>query len=342
MASGSLRERDTKNRFPEGSRLLQKISVVKEGKCCSLSQNTRALSHHRRRKIRDNWIGYVFIGPWLLCFLAFTLVPLLSSVVLSMMDYNMLSDPTYTGFKNFIDLFTEDQLFGKSLGVTFEFVFLAIPLRLVFALLVALILNRESKAVPIYRVIYYLPSILGGSVAVAVMWRYCFNRDGVFNTFLHAIGIPCEISWISNTDTALWSLVLMFIWQFGSPMLIFLAGLKQIPKSYYEAAECDGAGSIKRFFSITLPMLTPIIFFNLIMQMIGGFMVFSQAMIVTEGGPLNRTLVYALYLYRQSFTYYRMGYGSAMAWILIGIVGIFTALVFKSSNYWVFYENEIK
>ncbi len=299
-------------------------------------------SNSRMRDLRDNLVGYLFIGPWLFCFLAFTLIPLLTSVVLSLMEYNMLSAPIFVGFRNFVDLFTEDQLFGKSLCVTFEFVFLAIPLRLAFALLVALILNRESKAVPIYRVVYYLPSILGGSVAVAVMWRYCFNRDGVFNTALRALGIACDISWISNTNTAIWSLVLMFIWQFGSPMLIFLAGIKQIPKSYYEAAECDGAGAVKRFFKITLPMLTPIIFFNLIMQMIGGFMVFSQAMIVTEGGPLNRTLVYALYLYRQTFTYYRMGYGSAMAWILIAIVGIFTALVFKSSNYWVFYENEIK
>lgn len=307
-----------------------------------MSDTSAGVSRYRSVKRRDNLAGYFFIGPWLFCFLAFTLIPLISSVVLSMMEYNMLSDPVFIGFKNFVDLFTEDQLFGKSLGVTFEFVFLAIPLRLMFALLVALILNRESKAVPLYRVVYYLPSILGGSVAVAVMWRYCFNRDGVFNTALRALGIPCSISWISNTDTAIWSLVLMFIWQFGSPMLIFLAGLKQIPKSYHEAAECDGAGSVKRFFKITLPMLTPIIFFNLIMQMIGGFMVFSQAMIVTEGGPLNRTLVYALYLYRQSFTYYRMGYGSAMAWILIAIVGVFTALVFKSSNYWVFYENEIR
>ena len=296
----------------------------------------------RARMRRETLSGYFFIGPWLFCFLAFTLVPLIASIVLSLMEYDMLSAPVFIGFKNFVDLFTEDQLFGKSLGVTFEFVFVAIPLRLAFALLVALILNRESRAVPVYRVIYYLPSILGGSVAVAVMWRYCFNRDGVFNEALKLLGIYSDISWISNKDTAMGSLVLMFIWQFGSPMLIFLAGLKQIPKSYFEAAECDGAGAVRRFFSITLPMLTPIIFFNLIMQMIGGFMVFSQAMIVTEGGPLNRTLVYALYLYRQSFTYYRMGYGCAMAWILIGIVGIFTAVVFKSSSYWVFYENEIK
>ena len=296
----------------------------------------------RRRRLTETGIGYLFIGPWLFCFLAFNLVPFVISFVLSFMDYNMLSAPTFVGLSNYVKLFTGDKLFKTSLGVTFRFVFIAIPLRLAFALLVALILNRQSKMVPLYRVIYYLPSILGGSVAVSVMWRYCFSKTGVLNTALQAIGIASNISWISNKDTALWSLILLFIWQFGSPMLIFLSGLKQIPKSYYEAAECDGAGPLVRFFRITLPLLTPIIFFNLVMQMIGGFMVFSQAMIITDGGPMNRTLVYALYLYRQSFAYYKMGYGCAMAWVLMTIIGFFTLLVFRSSSAWVFYENEIK
>ena len=296
----------------------------------------------RRRRLTESGIGYLFIGPWLFCFLAFNLVPFVISFVLSFMDYNMLSAPTFVGLSNYVKLFTGDKLFKTSLGVTFRFVFIAIPLRLAFALLVALILNRQSKMVPLYRVVYYLPSILGGSVAVSVMWRYCFSKTGVLNTALQAIGIASNISWISNKDTALWSLILLFIWQFGSPMLIFLSGLKQIPKSYYEAAECDGAGPLVRFFRITLPLLTPIIFFNLVMQMIGGFMVFSQAMIITDGGPMNRTLVYALYLYRQSFAYYKMGYGCAMAWVLMTIIGFFTLLVFRSSSAWVFYENEIK
>ncbi len=296
----------------------------------------------RARQRRETAAGYLFIGPWLLSFLAFTLVPFIISFVLSFMDYNMLSDPKFVGLSNYIKLFTGDKLFRTSLGVTFQFVFIAIPLRLAFALLVALILNRESRMVPVYRVVYYLPSILGGSVAVSVMWRYCFSKTGVLNTALNAIGIASNISWISNKDTAIWSLILLFIWQFGSPMLIFLSGLKQIPKSYYEAAECDGAGPVRRFFQITLPLLTPIIFFNLVMQMIGGFMVFSQAMIITDGGPMNKTLVYALYLYRQSFAYYKMGYGCAMAWVLMVIIGFFTLLVFRSSSAWVFYENEIK
>ncbi|RHP32059.1 carbohydrate ABC transporter permease [Lachnotalea sp. AF33-28] len=290
---------------------------------------------------KNTLLGYLFIGPWLICFLAFTALPFAASFFLSFTEYNMLSVPKFIGFSNYIRLFTQDNLFMTSLGVTFKFVFISIPLRLLFALMVAMILNRDSKAVPIYRVIYYLPSILGGSVAVSVMWKYCFSKTGVFNSFLNMLGIPCNISWISNKDTALWSIILLFIWQFGSPMLIFLSGLKQIPRSYYEAAVVDGAGPVKKFFRITLPLLSPIIFFNLVMQMIGGFMVFSQAMIITDGGPMNKTLVYALYLYRQSFAYYKMGYGCAMAWILLVIIGFFTALVFKSSSAWVFYENEM-
>ncbi len=290
---------------------------------------------------KNTLLGYLFIGPWLICFLAFTALPFAASFFLSFTEYNMLSAPKFIGFSNYIRLFTQDNLFMTSLGVTFKFVFISIPLRLLFALMVAMILNRDSKAVPIYRVIYYLPSILGGSVAVSVMWKYCFSKTGVFNSFLNMLGIPCNISWVSNKDTALWSIILLFIWQFGSPMLIFLSGLKQIPRSYYEAAVVDGAGPVKKFFRITLPLLSPIIFFNLVMQMIGGFMVFSQAMIITDGGPMNKTLVYALYLYRQSFAYYKMGYGCAMAWILLVIIGFFTALVFKSSSAWVFYENEM-
>ena len=290
---------------------------------------------------KNTLLGYLFIGPWLICFLAFTALPFAASFFLSFTEYNMLSAPKFIGFSNYIRLFTQDNLFMTSLGVTFKFVFISIPLRLLFALMVARILNRDPKAVPIYRVIYYLPSILGGSVAVSVMWKYCFSKTGVFNSFLNMLGIPCNISWISNKDTALWSIILLFIWQFGSPMLIFLSGLKQIPRSYYEAAVVDGAGPVKKFFRITLPLLSPIIFFNLVMQMIGGFMVFSQAMIITDGGPMNKTLVYALYLYRQSFAYYKMGYGCAMAWILLVIIGFFTALVFKSSSAWVFYENEM-
>ena len=291
----------------------------------------------------NNTTGYFFILPWLIGFLAFTLVPFIMSFVLSFTNYNILSPNTkFVGLDNYITLFTNDQLFLKSLEVTFKFAFISVRLRLMFALFVAMILNRKSKAIGIYRVVYYLPSIIGGSVAVSVMWRNLFAKDGVVNGLLQLIGINSQLNWLSNTKTALFTLILLYVWQFGSSMLIFLSGLKQISPTYYEAAEMDGAGKVRQFFSITLPLLSPIILFNLVMQIINGFMVFTQAQIITDGGPVNETLVYVLYLYRQSFKYYEMGYGSAMAWILLVIVGCFTALVFKSSNQWVFYENNAR
>ena len=277
---------------------------------------------HTKKKFsiyNQNVVGYVFIMPWLVGFLCFTLVPFLMSFVLSFTNFNILSpDTKFIGLDNYVKLFTQDKLFIKSLKVTFKFAFISVP---------------------VYRVVYYLPSIIGGSVAVSVMWRNLFTKAGVINSLLQAVGIDCRLNWLSNTKTALFTLILLYVWQFGSSMLIFLSGLKQIPVSYYEAAEVDGAGKVRQFFSITLPLLSPIILFNLVMQIINGFMVFTQAQIITNGGPVNETLVYILYLYQNSFKYYEMGYGSAMAWILLVIVGFFTALVFKSSSQWVFYEN---
>ena len=194
--------------------------------------------------------------PWLVGFLCFTLVPFLMSFVLSFTNFNILSpDTKFVGFDNYVKLFTQDKLFIKSLKVTFKFAFISVPLRLIFALLVAMILNRKSRAVPVYRVVYYLPSIIGGSVAVSVMWRNLFTKAGVINSLLQAVGIDCRLNWLSNTKTALFTLILLYVWQFGSSMLIFLSGLKQIPVSYYEAAEVDGAGKVRQFFSITLPLL---------------------------------------------------------------------------------------
>ncbi|MCD7909096.1 MAG: sugar ABC transporter permease, partial [Clostridium sp.] len=207
-------------------------------------------------------------------------------------------------------------------------------------LAVAQILKRESRLGGFYRAVYYLPSIIGGSVAVAVMWKQIFSSNGVVNALLQGIGLDVSISWIADVRTAIWSLILLSIWQFGSSMLIFLAGLKQIPQNLYEAARVDGAGKVQNFFCITLPLLTPTIFFNLVMQMINGFMAFTQSYIITGGKPLNSTLFYAFYLYQQAFTNYHMGYACAMAWVLLVIIAAFTALVFKSSSQWVYYENE--
>jgi multiple sugar transport system permease protein len=216
---------------------------------------------------------------------------------------------------------------------TFYYVFTAVPLRLAFALCVAMLLNTKRRMVGAYRAVYYAPSIVGGSVAVAVMWREIFGPDGLVNAIFGT-----EVAWLGNPSTAIWTLILLAVWQFGSPMLIFLAGLKQIPAELYEAAAIDGANSWFRFWRVTLPLLTPIILFNLIMQTISGFMVFTQAFIITGGAPLDTTLFYALYVYQRAFVTFEMGYASAMAWVLLAVIALFTVVLFKLSSYWVFYE----
>ena len=292
----------------------------------------------------DRYAGYVFVAPWFFGFLAFTLFPMLVSFYLSFTDYDMLSSPVWVGLKNFQDIFLHDGLFRESVGVTLVYVLLHVPLRLVFSLAVAILLFKTgSRIVAFYRAIFYIPSIIGGSVAIAVMWRQIFGSNGAINEILLKLGlIDRTIGWLGNPDTALSTLVILAVWQFGSPMLIFLAGLKQIPESYYEAAAIDGAGRRRKFFMITLPLLTPVIFFNVLMQIIRGFMCFTEAYVVTNGGPFNRTLFYVLYLFQKSFSYYQMGYGCALAWILLLLIGSFTIIVFRTSNYWVYYESEDK
>lgn len=289
----------------------------------------------------DNLSGYAFIGPWLIGFLAFSLIPIISSVYFSLTDYDLLSEPIFNGIKNFTKMMS-DSIFWKSLSVTFFYVVMAVPLRLVFALFIAMLFNRKARFLRVYQTVYYFPSIIGGSIAVAVMWRRLFMDDGAINSLLGLIGIHTKISWIGHPNTAIWTLILLAAWQFGSSMLIFLAGLKQIPESYYESADIDGANVFQKFFRITIPQLSSVIFFNLIMQTINGFTVFTQAFVISggNGDPMNNTLVYTLYLYQKSFTYYEMGYGCAMAWILVFIIAVFTMLIFKSSSSWVYYETK--
>jgi multiple sugar transport system permease protein len=293
-----------------------------------------------QRRLVENLSGFAFISPWLAGFLAFTAVPIFFSLYYSFTEYDILASPVFNGIKNFRRMM-EDELFWKSLGVTFYYAFVSVPLRLVFAFFVALLFKRASRLVRIYQAIYYLPSIVGGSIAVAVMWRRLFMADGAINAALQAIGINSTVSWIGEPSFAIWTLIILAAWQFGSSMLIFLAGLRQIPLSYYEAARVDGASIFRQFLSVTLPQMTPIIFFNLIMQLINGFTVFTQAFVVSggNGDPQNTTLVYALYLYQRAFKYYNMGYSSAMAWILVLIIGVFTGIIFKTSNRWVYYES---
>ena len=290
--------------------------------------------------VRDNAVAYLFLLPWLIGFFVLTLGPLLTSLYLSFTDFDLLTAPNWIGAANYVEMFTEDRRFRISLGVTFNYVFFSVPLSLAFALLVAMLLNRNVRGIGLYRAVFYLPSLLGGSVAIAILWRQIFGRDGLVNRVLELVGIDGP-SWISTPQYALDTLIVLHIWQFGAAMLIFLAGLKQIPQDLYDAASVDGAGIVSKFLRITVPMLTPVIFFNLIMGIIGAFKAFTSAYIVSggNGGPLDATLFYTLYLYEKGFTDFEMGYASAMAWVLLIIISVCTALVFRSSRFWVHYES---
>lgn len=296
-------------------------------------------SARKKRAILNNLTGYLFISPWLIVFFVFTVIPILASLYLSFTNYDILSAPVWSGLANYERMFFKDPRYWKAVSSTFFYVFTAIPLRLIFALLIAMLLNNSHRLTPTFRAAFYAPSIIGGSIAVAVMWREVFGKAGLVNFILAFIGIP-PTNWLGNPSTAIWTLILLAVWQFGSPMLIFLAGLKQIPTELYEAASIDGAGNISKFYRITLPLLSPVIFFNLVMQTISGFLVFTQAFIITGGSPLDTTLFYALYLYRRAFETFEMGYASAMAWALLLIIGLFTAITFKFSDTWVFYEQK--
>lgn len=305
----------------------------------------RILKRKGKKKTRhidyDNLAGYFFISPWLIGFFVFMVIPMIVSLYLSFCRYNILTPAQWIGLENFRNIFKEDPRFWQALKVTFTYVVGAVPLRLFFALFLAILFSQKRMFVGLYRTMYYIPSLIGGSVAVAVMWRQLFGVSGALNSALIRAGIvETGFGWNVHPKTALLSLIVLAAWQFGSPMLIFLAGLKQIPASLYESAAIDGANRVQTFFRITLPQLTPIIFFNLVMQTINNFMVFTQAYIITSGQPFDRTLVYVLYLFRTGFTYNKMGYASAMAWILLLIIGVITAMIFKSSTGWVYYESK--
>lgn len=278
----------------------------------------------------------MFCLPFIIGFLVFLIIPMGISFYYSLCDYDILSPPEFVGLKNYIDMFTNDEVFWHSIKATLYFALVSVPLRLIFALLVAMILVKPTKATGFYRAAYYLPSIIGGSVAVAILWKRMFAPDGVVNSILGMLGIDTNFAWLSDTRTAIWTLILLAVWQFGSSMLIFLSALKQIPKSLYEAADVDGASKVTKFFRVTLPLLTPTIFFNLVMQMINGFLAFTQSLIITQGKPMDTTLFYAVYMYQQSFSFSKSGYASAMAWVMLGIIAVITFVLFKTKKYWVY------
>lgn len=294
-------------------------------------------SRKRPTSERQGWVAHVFLLPWIIGMLLVTAGPLIASAVLAFTDYDLLSAPEFIGVDNFVRM-AGDERFWASVRVTLLYVVVSVPLQLAFALFLAVVLDKGLRGLPIYRGAFYLPSLLGGSVAIAVLWKQIFGDDGLVNLVLGSFGITAE-SWLQNPDTALWTLILLNIWTFGSPMVIFLAGLRQVPHELLEAASVDGAGRIRRFWSITIPLLTPIIFLNLILQMIGAFQAFTQAHVISggTGGPLDSTLFYTLYIYQQGFVRFDMGYAAAMAWVLLVVIALATGLNFIASKRWVHY-----
>lgn len=292
-------------------------------------------------KKKDIIAGYLFILPWIIGFLAFIAFPVIMTLLLGFYEWNLLDPPKLVGVKNYVELF-KDPLFWQSLKVTLFYAVLSVPLQLIFALFIALLLERECYGLSIYRALYYLPSVLPG-VAVALLWMWIFNPEfGILNFLLWKIFRIQGPAWLSDEHWVIPALVLMSLWGVGGGMIIYLGGLKNIPNQLYEAAELDGCNFWQRFRFITLPMLSPVVFFNVVIGIIGAFQTFTQAYVMTNGGPNNATLFYVLYLYRNAFQYLRMGYASALAWILFLIVLVLTLSVFKSSSIWVYYEGEVR
>src|SRR5690625_159903 len=282
---------------------------------------------------RDGRAAIFFLAPWFIGLALIVAGPLVASLYLSFTDYNLLQDPNFIGGANYKKLLTDPRL-ASALKVTFTYVFVSVPLQLAAALGLALLLDRGMRGLAIYRSVFYLPSLLGSSVAIAILWRQIFGAEGLINQLLGLFGIQGP-GWISHPDYALGTLIILNVWTFGSPMIIFLAGLRQIPEMYYDAASIDGASKIRQFASITLPLLTPIIFFNLVLQVINAFQTFTQSYIVSNGtgGPVDSTLFYTLYLYQEGFGAYRMGYASALAWLLLLIIAGMAAGNFLASKY---------
>ncbi|GAA3737486.1 sugar ABC transporter permease [Plantactinospora mayteni] len=296
-----------------------------------------------RTRHGEGLAGYVFLSPWLLGLMAVTAIPMLLSLYLSFTNYDILtdlSDVEWVGLANYERMFTADPSYWHAVQVTLSFGLIAVPLKLAAALGVALLLNRAWRGVGLFRGLFYLPSLLGGSVALAIVWVSMFNRDGAFNSFLSLFGIQGK-PWVNDPEWSLETLMVLAIWQFGAPMVIFLAGLKQVPTELYEAAAVDGAGKLRQFVNITLPMLSPVIFFNLVLETINGFQGFTSAFVLSNGtgGPVDSTLMYTLNLYITGFTELEMGYASAMAWVFLVAIALITVVFFSTGRFWVHYSD---
>jgi multiple sugar transport system permease protein len=303
---------------------------------------TARVGRPRRIRRRENLAGYAFLSPWLLGFVLIIAGPVVASLYFSFTDYSLLGRATWVGGENYERMLFDDRRFWASLRVTLTYLLVSVPLVQLTALSLAVLMNRGVRGLAVYRAVFYIPSLIGGSVAIAILWTAMFSGDGLLNGLLAGIGIETDHSWIGTPSTALSTLIILNVWQFGASMIIYLAGLRQIPPELHEAATVDGAGTMRRFVHITLPVLSPVIFFNVLMNVVGAFQAFNTAYIVSNGtgGPADATLFYTLYLYQRGFVDFEMGYASALGWGLLVLVGVSVAGLFALSRRLVFYGDE--
>ena len=282
-------------------------------------------------------MGLVYILPWLIGMVFLTLYPFINALIISFTDYNLVRDPNFIGLANYTKLFKDEDFLG-TLTATLKYTVITVPLQLAFALFIAYILNFKLKGINFFRTAYYIPSLLGGNVAVAVLWRFLFQQDGLINRIIGVVGIQ-PVAWLSSPGGAMSVIIILKVWQFGSAMLIFLAALKDVPQDLYEAASVDGSTKLHSFIHITMPLITPTIFFNLVMQLVNAFQEFNGPYLVTGKGPLNATYLTSMYIYDNAFKYFNMGYASAASWILFLIIVAVTLILFATQDKWVYYSD---
>lgn len=318
------------------------VTLVKDSPPDAAQRRPEAPGADKRRRSGDNLAGYLFMSPWIAGFLLLTAGPMAASLYFAFTDYNLFDAPRWIGFDNFTTMF-DDPRWQKSVEVTAKYVVIGTPLKLLLALGVALLLAQSRRGQAFYRAAFYAPSLIGASVSVGFVWRALFSDDAVVDRTQSFLGFSSG-GWVGDPERVLYSLVALTVWQFGAPMVIFLAGLKQVPKELYEAAEVDGAGPLRRFWSITLPLLSPVLFFNVLLETIHSFQIFGSAYVVSNAtcGPADATLVYTCYLYQKGFRESQMGFASAMAWMLLLAVALVTAVLFWSQKRWVHYEEDAR
>lgn len=293
----------------------------------------------RRKRLRENAAGLFFISPWLIGFLLLMFGPMVFSLGISFTEWNMVGSPKFIGVENYIHMFTNDPFYFKSMIVTFKYVFLMVPLQVIFAILIAVLLNRATYGIKFFRSIFYLPSLIQG-VTLALIFSWMLNDDfGPVNYMLELVGLP-RVHWLTDPNVALYALIFIALWGVGSPMVLYLSALRSVSSEYYEAADIDGAGPVRKFFNITIPLITPTILFNILTSLISAFQTIVLAFVLTGGGPANSTYFYSLHVYRNAFTHFKMGYASAMAWVMFILIVLLTGLVLASSKYWVHYEDD--